>query len=103
MVKEFYANMVGMKDKTVYVRDKWISFNMEEIDKTYNLNERKNGSKFKRLLKEPNFQKIIDLLTDGKGKWNATKKNPHESLARGSLTKQAKVWFYFLCSVILPF
>ena len=39
---------------------------------------------------------------DGKGKWNATSKNPHESIARGSLTEQAKVWFYFICLVILP-
>ena len=77
--------MVGMKDKTVYVRGKWIPFSREEIDKTYNLNERKNDSKFKKLVKEPNFQKIVDLLTDGKGKWYATKKNPHESIARGSL------------------
>ena len=29
-------------------------------------------------------------------------KNPHESIAKGTLTEQAKVWFYFLCSVILP-
>ena len=28
--------------------------------------------------------------------------NPHESIARGSLTEQAKVWFYFICLVILP-
>ena len=55
MVKEFYANMVGMKAKTVYVRNKWILFRMEEIDQTYNINKRKNGSKFKRLVKEPNF------------------------------------------------
>ena len=89
--------MVGMKDKTLYVRNKWISFIREEIDKTYSLNERKNGSKFKKLVKEPDFQKIDDLLTDGNGKWNATRKNPHESIARGSLTEQAKVWFYFLC------
>ena len=68
VVKEFYANMVGMKDKTVYVRGKLISFSREQIDQTYNLNERKNGSKFKKLLKEPDFQKIVDLLTDGKGK-----------------------------------
>ena len=53
-------------------------------------------------MKEPNFQEIVDLLTDGKGKWNTTKKNPHESIARGALTEQAKVWFYFLCSVMLP-
>ena len=91
MVKEFYANMVGMKDKTMYVRYKWISFNREEIDKTYILNKRKNGSKFKRLVKEPDFQKIVDMLTDGKGKWNNTRKNPHESISRGSLTEQAKV------------
>ena len=41
------------------------------------------------------------MLTSGKGKWNATKKNPHESITRGALT-EPKVWFYFLCSVILP-
>ena len=63
---------------------------------------RKDGSKFKRLVEAPNCQKIVDLLTDGKGEWNATRKNPHESIARGALTKQAKVWFYFISSVILP-
>ena len=26
VVKEFYANMVGMKDKVVYVKGKWIPF-----------------------------------------------------------------------------
>ena len=73
-VKEFFANMVGMKHKTVYVRGKWISFNREQINQTHSLHERKNGSKFKKQLKEPDFQKIVDLLTDGKGKWNATEK-----------------------------
>ena len=55
MVKEFYANMVGMKDKTVYVKGNWISFSREQIDQTYNLQERKNGSKFRKLVKEPDF------------------------------------------------
>ena len=53
-------------------------------------------------METPDYQKIIDLLTDGKGKWNATRKNPHESIAREALTEPAKVWFYFLCSVMLP-
>ena len=39
---------------------------------------------------------------NGKGEWNSTKKNPFESIARGSLTKEAKMWFYFLASVLLP-
>ena len=72
--------MVGMKDKIVYIRGKWISFSREQIDQTYNLNERKNGSKFKKLVKEPYFQKILYLLIDGKGKWNATRKKTHTSL-----------------------
>ena len=55
MVKELYANMVGMKDKTVYVRGRWINFSKEQIDQIYNLNERKNGSKFKKLVKEHDF------------------------------------------------
>ena len=49
-----------------------------------------------------NHEKIIDLLTAGQGKWEATRKNPHYAINRGSLTKKAKVWFYFLSLVILP-
>ena len=102
VVKEFYSNMVGLKKKACFVRGQWISFNREKIDEAFNLIERKNGSNFKRLVKEPDYQKIVDLLKNGKGKWNSTRKNPHESIARGSLTEEAKVWFYFICLVLLP-
>ena len=30
------------------------------------------------------------------------KKNPHESIPRGALTEEAKVWFYFIAYVIIP-
>ena len=72
VVREFYANTVGKKNKTVYVRGKWISFDSEAINKTYNLKELKDGSKFKKLHKELEYQKIVELLTDGKGKWKST-------------------------------
>ena len=55
VVKEFYANMVEMKDNIVYVKGRWISFSRDKIDQTYNLNERNNGSKFKKLVTEPDF------------------------------------------------
>ena len=42
----------------------------------------------------------MDLLTTGKGKWRATKKTLYESIAIGDLTEEAKVWFYFISSVI---
>ena len=92
LVREFYANMVGKQEKTVYVRGKWISFDREAINKTFNLKELKDGSKLKKLKEKPNYHKIVELLT---------KKNPFESISRGSLTNEAKVWFYFLALVLL--
>ena len=74
----------------------------ERINEVLQIKDPKNGSKFKRLLREPNHDKIVDFLTAGKGKLSLTKKNPHESINRGSLTKEAKVWFYFIASVIIP-
>ena len=43
LVKVFYANMVGVKGKTVCVRGKWISFNKEKINETFNLKVQKDG------------------------------------------------------------
>ena len=45
---------------------------------------------------------MVDLLTVGKGKWKGTKKTLYKSIARGDLTEEAKVWFYFISFVFLP-
>ena len=90
------------KERMCYVKGKLISFDKEEINKTFNMNDQKDGSKFKKLQKDPDHHKIVELLTDGKGEWNSTKNNPFESITRGLLTEKAKVWFYFLSSVLLP-
>ena len=68
----------------------------------FNLKVQKDGSKFKKLLKEPKYQKMVDLLTTGKGKWKGTKKTLYKSIPRGDLTEEAKVWFYFISSVLSP-
>ena len=39
IVREFFANMVRKKEKTCYIRGKWISFDSKEINKTYSLKE----------------------------------------------------------------
>ena len=93
LVKEFYANMVVVKGKKVCVRQKLISFSREMINENFNLNVKKYGSKFKKLLKEQEFQKIVDLLIGEKGKCKATRKTSDE---------KAKVCFYFVSSVLLP-
>ena len=68
----------------------------------FNLRVQKDGSKFKKQIKEPKHQKIVDLLTARKGKWKGTKKTPFKSIAIGDLTEEAKVWFYFISYVLMP-
>ena len=68
----------------------------------FKLRELKHGSKYKKMVENPNYEKILHLLTTGKEKWEATKKNPHHAINRGALTEEAKVWFYFLCCVVIP-
>ena len=101
-VKDFFANMVEKKGNKVYVRGKLIDFSKETINELFNLKVHKDGSKFKGLLKEPEYQKIVDLLTTEKGRWKETKKTIYESIAKGDLIEEAKVWFYFISSVLLP-
>ena len=74
----------------------------ERINEVLQIKDPNNGSKYKKLLREPNHDKIVDFLMAGKGKWSSTKKNPHESINRGSLTEEAKVCFYFIASVMIP-
>ena len=102
LVKEFFANMVEEEGKKVYVRGQWIDFSKEKVNIFFNLKVQKYGSKFKKLLKELEYQKIVDLLTTGKGKWKGTKKTLYKSITISDLTEEAKVWFYFINSVFFP-
>ena len=68
----------------------------------FRLRVQNDGSKFKKQLKEQEHHKIVNLLMAGKGEWKGTKKTPFKSIARGDLTEEAKVWFYFISSVLMP-
>ena len=48
LVKEFSTNMVEKEGKRVYVIGQWVEFNREKINKLFNLNVQKDGSKFKK-------------------------------------------------------
>ena len=74
----------------------------KRINEVLQIKDSNNGSKYKKLLKEPNHEKIVNFLIARKGKWSSTKKNPHESINRGSLAEEAKLWFYFIAFVIIP-
>ena len=94
--------MVEMREDSVYVRRVWVPFRHKRINEMFKLKELKHSSKFKKLVENPDHEKIINLLNGGQGKWEAKRKNPHYAINRGSLIEEAKVWFYFLSSIILP-
>ena len=102
LVREFNSNMVEMKEDSVYVRGVWVPFGHKIINEVFQLKELKHGSKFKKLVEKPDHEKIINLLTARQGKWEAMKKNPHQAINRGSLIEEAKVWFYFITSIVIP-
>ena len=101
VVREFYSNLVGRKDSTVFVRGVWVPYGAKAINEAYRMARHKHGSKFKKLLENPNFKKIAKKLTDGKAQLGQGEGGP-KTLNRGSLTEEAKVWFYFLASVLVP-
>ena len=96
------ASMVGIKDESVYVSGVWVPFGHRRINEMFKLRDLKHGSMYKKFIENPNYEKILNLLTAGEGKWETTKKNPHHAIKRGALTEEAHVWFYFICSVVIP-
>ena len=91
LAREFYANMVGMKDDSVYVRGVWVPFGDRRINEVIKLRDFKHGLKYKMLLENPNYEKIVSRLTGGEGKCEVMKKNPHHAIQRGDLTEDTKV------------
>ena len=101
VVREFYSNLVERKDNTVYVRGVWVPYGAQAINQVYGMAGHKHGSKFKKLLENPDLKKIAEKLTDRKAQLRQEKGGP-KTLNRGSLTEEDKVWFYFLASVLVP-
>ena len=79
-----------------------MSFDRHTINHLYGLGNISDGAKFKRLKNNVDYQKILEVLIDGNGEWKGSKKSLNASIARGYLTEEAKVWFYFLSLVLVP-
>ena len=101
VVREFYSNLVGRKENSVFVRGVWVPYGAETINAMYGMEGQKHGSKYKKITDSPNREKIVRRLTDGKVKWGQGQ-GEKNIINRGDLTKEAKVWFYFLASVLVP-
>ena len=51
----------------------------------------------------PNYTKILEKVAVPNIAWRTKKGGELLDIARGSLTKEAKAWFYFMNSRVVPF
>ena len=70
VVREFYANMMELKEDSVFVRGIWVPIGHERINEVFQINDPKNGSKYKKLLKEPNHENIVEFLMQREVEYN---------------------------------
>ena len=76
-------------------------YGAKTINEMYGMEGQKHGSKYKKIADSPNPEKIARKLTDGKVKWGQGREEKN-IINRGDLTEEAKVWFYFQASVLVP-
>ena len=76
LAKEFYVNMVGVREKTVYVRGEWISFNREKITETFNLKLAKRWVKVQEIVKRAKVSENYRLAHKWKREMEVNKDNP---------------------------
>ena len=62
VVREFYGNLCAKEEMKVWVRDKWVPFDSETINRFYNLPS-VNDEDYQTLLEKPNYAEIITSLT----------------------------------------
>ena len=78
-----------------------MSYGEKTIIKMYGMEGQKHGSKYKKMIDNPNREKIARKLTDSKVKWGQGK-GKQKTINRGDSTEEAKVWFYFMAFVMVP-
>ena len=79
----------------------WVPYGAETINEMYGMEGQKHGSKYKKIADSPNHEKIAGKLTDGKVIWGEGR-GEKKIINKGDLTEEAKVWFYFLASILVP-
>ena len=58
IVREFYANICGERDGTIFVQGKWVPFAKKVINAYYKFEE-ENYEEFQALSQHPNYDSII--------------------------------------------
>ena len=68
VVREFYANLASHVLKRVQARGVLVDFSTKSINQYYNL-EPINPEAYDRIHENPNYPKVLRMLTNGQGEW----------------------------------
>ena len=101
MVREFYANLASHVLKKVRVHWMLVNFSAKSINWYYNL-ELVNPEAFDRLHEQPNYPKVLRMLTNGHEKWKLNSEGHAVHFKAKHLAYIPKVWHHFITSRLIP-
>ena len=100
VVREFYANAKEHRDKKVFVRGKWVSFDRTAINRHYRLTNI-DDDEYSQYRLRPNTNDIIELLTQNRVRWKTTE-NDVIYFPSSGMNYEIKAWHYFIYAKLLP-
>ena len=99
VVREFCTNLQDKVGSTIFVQWKWVLFDASTINRVFGLTNA-DSKKFIALYREPNYELVLEELTDGSAPW--TRNENQEVMSFSRLKEVAKVWFYHVSSKLVP-
>ena len=80
VVRDFYANLAPHILKKVWVHELLVDFSAMSINRYYNL-EPANPESYDRLKENPNYSKVLRMLTNRQGEWKLNSEGFYANLA----------------------
>ena len=101
VVREFRTNLQDKVGSTIFVQWKWVLFDASTINRVFGLTDA-DSEKFIALYQEPNYELILEELTNGSAPWTRNENQEVMSFSRTRLKEVAKVWFNHVSSKLVP-
>ena len=80
----------------------WVVFDSSTIKKVLELTDR-DYHEYRKLFRSLDYAKILKKVAVTNTAWRRKRDGELLDIPRGRLTKEAKAWFYFINSRLIPF
>ena len=100
VVRELYANLASHVLKRVRVREVLVDFSVKSINRYYKL-EPVNSEAYDRLHENPNYPKVLRMLTNEHGEWKLNNEGHIVHFKAKHLAYIPKVWHHFITSRLI--